>query len=162
MEVIIAVIGSAIALVGAALTILTMWAHTETQTGDLYDKLVRLRVDHPVVMALSRRWSIDSFGKVYAERQDLDPKLVIYYSYVELCLAYCNAVLVAHRGMRINPGSFRYYHRPLMKLLLTENYPIVEHLAQEGKYLSKLLMDFRSSLASEGWNWKHEHHRLAE
>lgn len=162
MEVIIAVIGSAIALVGAAVTVVTMWSHTERQTGELYDKLVRLRIDHPVVMALSRRWSIDSLGKVYAEGQDLDPEFVIYYCYVELCLAYCNAVLVAHRGMRMNPGSFRYYHRPLMKLLLTENHPILEHLAQNGKYLSRLLMDFRNSLTSEGWNWEHEHRQLAE
>jgi len=160
MEITGAVIAAVVAIVGLAITVVTTWAQAEKEAGDLYDQMVRLRVEHPEVMALSRRWVPGTFARVYGERREPEASWVVYYSYVELCLAYCNAVLVARRGWRMNRSSFNVHHKPLLKLILTEHNPIIEELLKEGKYTSRYISEFRAQLTAEGWNWRDEYEKL--
>ena len=157
-----ALIGVMVATVGLAITILTTWAQAEKEAADLYDQMVRVRVEHPFVMALSRRWSPGTFAKVYGEGQESEPDWTIYYSYVELCLSYCNAVLVARRGWRMNRASFTHHHGSLIKLIMTEHNPIIEDLLKEGKFVSRYVKEFRVKLTAAGWDWREEHRKLAD
>ncbi len=162
MDFMTALTGAVVAIVGLTITILSTWAQAEKEANDLYDQMVRLRVEHPVVMARSRRWAPGTFAKVYGEGQESEPEWAIYYSYVELCLSYCNAVLVARHGWRMNRASFTHHHRPLIKLVMTEHNPIIEDLLKEGKFLSRYVKEFRAKLTAEGWDWREEHRKLAD
>ena len=94
----------------------------------LYDSLVVFRKEHPEVHRLSSRWDASNFARIYTQASDEDRQWVLYYAYVELCLGFCNAVLHAENSGFLDPGAFKNQYKPLVKLLLTEHYPIVEDL----------------------------------
>ncbi len=162
MELVAVMFAIVAAMIGWAFTVLNMWAQTEREVSGLYDQLIRLRVAHPEVLPLSRKWVSGAFTSVYGQGCEPDEQMVIYYSYVELCISYCNAVLVARKGRRLNRSSYLHHHQPLVKLTLVEHYPIIEELSQEGKFISILIREFRDELTATGWNWREEHRKLAE
>mgnify|MGYP001228348923 CR=1 FL=1 len=143
---------------------LSTYAQTENEVETIYSNMVDFRVSHPVVMSLSRAWKPDKFSSVYNQGDETDDsQWVTYYSYAELCIGYCNMVLAAWYQGRMEKSSFLDHHRPLVKLLLTENYPLVENLISTGgKYLSNHIQSFVAEMSSEGWNWEQEHKLLAE
>lgn len=150
-----------VGLVGLTFTLFAVRAQAAKEVSDLYDQVIRFRVEHPEVVALARQWKPGHFAKVYGPGDPADRPLVIYHAYVELCLSYCNATLLAWRGNRLSDTRFYGYHRLLMKQMLTENNPIIEDLLARGKYVSTHLVDFRQSLDVENWNWREEHQQLA-
>ena len=141
-------------VVGLILTIVNTWAQAERQAGSLYDQMVRFRIEHPEIMSLSRRWQPGFFEKVYSqERPDAESaSWILYYSYVELCLSYCNTVLAS--WWRFPPASYRHHHRPLVILTLTEHNPIIEDL-MNGPYLSNQIRQFRKFQSEAKWREKH-------
>jgi len=120
----------------------------------LYDKLVGFRIDHPEVLSLSRRWDQEKMVKVYRPTSDEDKDWARYFTYVELCIGYCNAVLHARNKKFMEKDDYLNQHEPLMKLLLTEHNPLIESLVIEKEFISKYIQDFRKDLEEKGWNWK--------
>ena len=147
-----------ISLLGLMITAVNVWTQAERQVGNLYDQMVRYRTEHPEVMYLSRKWQADCFYKIYNQTNEHDKSWVIYYSYSELCIGYCNAVLSSR--WRLPPGSYRNQHQPLVKLTLTEHNIIIEQLVR-GDYISGQVKRFRLKLRKEGWDWQEEHRKIA-
>jgi hypothetical protein len=160
MEIAATIVVAIVSVVSVIITVVTVRSQAERQVGDLYDQLVQFRIAHPEVMSLSRRWEPECLARVYAPQQQVDTNWVVYYSYVELCLGYCNAVLSARRAWRLGGGSFTHYHKQLVTLILTEHNPIVEHLLTKGGFVSRYIIDFRKELQREGWNWREKFNLL--
>ncbi|MFH0783296.1 MAG: hypothetical protein V2B20_15285 [Pseudomonadota bacterium] len=104
-------------------------AATRSEIGDHYDQLVSYRKEHPEVLALSRKWQPSFIRLVYAQNSDEERAWAIYCGYVELCMGYANAVLFGRRLNLLDAGSFKQQHKHLVKLFLTEHFPIVSQLA---------------------------------
>jgi len=157
-----AIIGAIVSVAGGIISVtfgvVAMCAQARQEVGDLYDRMVQFRTEHPEVLRLSREWTHDLRGQVYGQAESTDNQWVVYYSFVELCLGYCNAVLLSRR--RLGWRSYRDQHKPLVKLLLTENNPMVEDLLEVGEYISPLIRPFRDKLERKGWNWREEHAKL--
>lgn len=163
MELAAAIVTGVVSVVGALVAVVTVQGQAEKAVGDLYDQMVRFRVEHPEVLELSRKWASGNFAQVYGDGDAVDPRWVTYYSYFELCVGYCNSAILAWYGFRLGRRSFTHHHKPLIKLVLTENYPIMRDLLHgggEGKYLSVPLKKFMSMVEGEGWDWEREHELL--
>ena len=158
-----AIVAAVVSVVGAAVSVIysviTMRAQAQKEVGDLYDQMVKFRVEHPVVLRLSRKWEHGHWKRIYEQPRDTDDNWVAYYCYVELCIGYCNMVLSSR--LRLSRASYLHHHRQLVKLVLTENNPIIEDLLREGKYISEAVKGFRKEMEIEGWNWADEHKKLA-
>lgn len=158
-----AIIGAIVSVVGAIISVtfglISVRAQAQKEVEVLYDQMVKFRTEHPEVLSLSRRWTHGLWHRVYVQTEPADREWVIYYSFVELCLGYCSAVLFSKS--RLGKASYEYHHKPLVKLLLTEHNPIIEDLLREGKYISPHVKRFREELQSQGWNWQKEHTKLA-
>ena len=153
-----AIITVIISVVGLSITIISAWVQAEKQVNDLYDQMVKFRTEHPEVMRLSRDWKSGHFAKVYNQTTEKDKKWVIYYSYVELCIGYCNSVLTSR--WRLAPGSYHSQHRPLVMLILAEHNPIIEELVKD-EYISELIKGFRKERMDENIDWREAHRKLA-
>ena len=134
-------------------------AQAEKDVSDAYNRLATFRIKHPEVLCFAREWQPGHFQKVYNQLEKEDHLWVIYYTYAELCIAYCNIVLSTNERGLLDKSSYEQHHKLLVKLLLTENNPIIEDLVNEGKYLSRHIGNFRKN---ENWNWKVEHELLAK
>jgi len=75
---------------------------------------------------------------------------------VELCIGYCNIVLLSRR--RLPPGSYKKRHRLLVSLILAEHNPIIQELV-EGPWISDLIKEFRKEKTNE--QWQDDHIKLA-
>ena len=147
------------AIVSVTFGLISVRAQAKREVAVLYDQMVKFRIEHPEVLRLSRRWIQGHFRRVYEQSEPADEEWVTYYSFVELCLGYCNAVLLSKNS--IGKASYKHYHKRLVTLLLTEHNPIIEDLIREGKYISPRIRQFREELQHEGWNWQEEHAKLA-
>ncbi len=158
-----AIIGATVAVIGAIVSVtfglIAVRSQAQKEVGDLYDQMVKFRTEHPEVLRLSRHWTHDCWPKIYSQSDAGDAEWVTYYSFVELCLGYCNTVLFS-RG-RMSRASYRNHHKPLVKLLLTEHNPIIEDLLLEQEYISPSVKDFREEMERGGWNWQEQYDKLA-
>jgi len=124
---------------------------------ELYDRVVQVKIEHPVLLALARKWESSAMRRVYEHASDEDRRWAVYYAYVETCIGFCNAVLQA-RGRKLMPRrEFEDQWLPLVKLVITEHYPIISGFLTEQKYVSSYLRDFVSELRGSGWDWSREH-----
>lgn len=133
---------------------------TYQHISDLYDKLISFRVDHPEVLSLSRKWDNGKLAKVYRPTSEEDKCWTTYYTYVELCIGYCNAVLHARKKKLMDTDDFENQHEPLMKLLLTEHNPLIESLVSEHDFISKYIQEFRSDWKKKGWDWQERYKQI--
>jgi hypothetical protein len=125
-----------------------------------YDQLMDFRADHPEVMALSREWTYDCFKLLYAHPTKESKSWVIYYTYVELCLGFINAVLFAQDIKLLDRRVYLSHYKPLVLLLLSEHHPYINSI-MKGKYLSSYIKTFISVEQKAGWNWQERHKALA-
>ena len=132
-EIAAVIVTGIVSIVGALVAIVTVQGQAEKEVGDIYDQMVKFRVEHPEVLELSRKWQAGNFAKVYGDGGSLDPQWVTYYSYFELCIGYCNSSILAWYGFRLGRRSFKHHHKPLIKLVLTENYPILKTIQEDGE-----------------------------
>ena len=153
---IVAVVG---AIVSVVFGLIAVHSRAQKEVGDLYDQMVKFRTEHPEVLRLSRSWTHDCWSKVYIQSNSDDVSWVTYYNFLELCLGYCNTVLLSQHWL--SRSSYLNHHKPLIKLLLTEHNPIIEDLLQESVYISPFIEKFRKELEQEGWNWREQHMKLA-
>ena len=132
---------------------------TYQHINDLYDKLISFRINHPELLSLSRKWTASKLKNVYRQTSEGDKQWARYYTYVELCIGYCNAVLYARKKKFLDEGAFENQHEPLMKLLLTEHNPIIEGMVKEIEYISKYVQEYRRDL-EKNWNWKERYKEI--
>ena len=136
-------------------------ASAYTRISNLYDQLISFRIGHPEVLSLSRKWTSEKLRQVYDGSNKKNKQWVKYYTFVELCIGYCNAVIHARKRKLIGKDAYENQHKPLVKLLLTEHNPIIEDLVHEKKYISFHIRDFRQNLKKEeGWDWEEEYEEL--
>lgn len=166
-----AMIGAAVALLAALTSLfvgLINWRHNrqafsaavETRIEDLYDRLMDYRLKHPEVLRLSRHWKPECISQIYSQSSEEERAWAIYLGYVELCISYCNAVLVGRKRARLSSDVYRMQHEPLMKLLLTEHYPAMRQLTRDGGFVSAGIRNFMQEMQSKGWDWQAAHERL--
>ena len=127
--------------------------------GNLYDKMMDFRAQHPEVLAMSRSWSVDCFERIYHQDEARDREWTHYYTYVELCCGFVNAVLDSREAGLLRQVTYRKHYRSLVRLILTEHYPYLMSANQE-KYLSQYIGEFLKKEAAEGWDWAEMHRVL--
>lgn len=129
---------------------------------ELYDQVVRYKIEYPFVFRISREWNNGYQPRIYAQESDEDKKIAVYYSFAELCLGYCNEVLKARQRHLLPETNYDNHYKPLIKLLLTENYPFFHDCLREGDYISSYLKKFHQTMTSEGWDWYKQHQVLTQ
>src|SRR3954451_10984762 len=114
----IAVAGSFIGASLSAACALLAWslnrkgqrAQAHEQMNQRYDRLMAFRVEHPEVLSLSRQWVPACYSHMYGTDNDMRRQWVLYYTYVELILGFCNAVEYARRrGLLDRVGYESHY-----------------------------------------------------
>jgi len=135
-------------------------ASTEARIEDLYDRLMDYRLKHPEVFRLSRRWTPECLTKIYRQCDEEDRSWAIYIGYVELCISYCNAALVGRKRGRLSKEIYRSQYEPLMKLLITEHFSVIQQLTREGGFVSSGLSEFIKEQRRQGWNWELEYQNM--
>ncbi|MFM1814277.1 MAG: hypothetical protein RLZ98_972 [Pseudomonadota bacterium] len=151
----------AIGLLSWRLSHRTYSASRETRLEDLYDRLMDYRLKHPEVLVLSRKWQPECLTMVYSQRNPEEREWAIYMGYVELCISYCNAVLHARHQRQLDRTVYTSQHEPLIRLLLTEHYPIIRQLTREGGFVSSRISGFiEETSRRKGWDWEAEYRQL--
>jgi hypothetical protein len=135
-------------------------SQTQQSVGDLYSKLIDYRSAHPEVMPLRRQWEPRCFDALYHSTSDQDRQWILYYTYAEVCISFCNAVLSARQSHLLNRHAYEGQYKPLVKLLMTEHAPFVASLLSSGKYISVYMQAFYQELINEGWDWDKMHAEL--
>jgi hypothetical protein len=160
----VAVLGALTAIIVGLITVYQKKSERQKQSAieasNSYNAMMALRIQHPEVLPLSKKWKTNYFEKLYSEEESEYQRWVIYYSYVELCIDYCSNVLLARKQKHMDTMRFEEHHKPLVKLLITEHFPIISQMAEEGKYTSPVIMDFIEDLRKKGWDWEKEYESL--
>ncbi len=132
---------------------LTYLSNREARIEDLYDRLMDYRLKHPEVFRLSRGWTPECLTKIYTQVDEVEKDWAIYVGYVELCISYCNVVLYAQRRRQLDADVYASHHQPLVKMLITEHFPIMHQFSQQG-FASTAIADFIVRERKLGWNWE--------
>ncbi|MCX6841886.1 MAG: hypothetical protein NTX53_06375 [candidate division WOR-3 bacterium] len=171
MTAIYATIAAVVSIVGAAVAVFaSFWNIRHLRLGrqteayrtihESYDRVVQVRIKRPELLALARKWQASRMRGVYEQATTEDREWAVYYTYAELCIGFCNAVLQA-RGRKLMPHlEFENQWVHLVKLVITEHYPIISDFLGERKFVSSYLSDFVSELRDKGWDWRREHAAL--
>lgn len=159
-----ALIGAGVGLLAAVMSLIIgviNWRQTkraysatiETRIEGLYDRLMDYRLKHPEVFRLSRLWGPECLAKIYSQVDDKERQWAIYVGYVELCISYCNATLQAYRRGHLKADVYRSQHERLVRLLVTEHFPIMQQLTQDG-FASSLIRNYIDEQRGYGWDWE--------
>jgi hypothetical protein len=163
LSIYIAIIGTVIsallAYLSYSLNRQSQRASMQRSIEDIYDKMVDYRAEHPEVMKLCYRWNSDSFNAIYRQRNVKDVQWVNYYNYVELVSGFLNAVLYGRKIRLLDRHAYEGHYEPLVKLLVTENYPYFSSI-MDYPYLSSFIKEFMSDLKNEDWDFTEKHNRL--
>ncbi len=127
-------------------------ASNQRAIGDLYAKMMDFRAVHPEVMKLSNKWNVNCFAALYRQATETERQWAIYYTYMELCLDFCNTVLYGHKTGALDRLAYEGHYEPLLRLILTENYPFISS-SLSGSYMSELMREYLHSVETAGWNW---------
>jgi hypothetical protein len=129
--------------------------------GDLANSVAMFRVDWPSVMRTARWWSPACWPAMYGTAPSTDAdSLTRYYSYVDVGLEFCNSVLVAAHDKHITRKALDEHYGPLVRLFMTENWPIVEDMLRH-TYISPIVRSEVERLTREGWGFRREFDALA-
>ncbi|MCP4590352.1 MAG: hypothetical protein GY842_06395, partial [bacterium] len=142
---IVAIGGPAVSILGAVASatfaFLTLSLNKQVRRAEahrginsLYDKLMDYRTSNPKVLGLSRGWRREYFTSIYEQKTGQDREWAIYYTYVELCLGFCNVVLYNWHQRLLDRQAYEDHFKPLIKLIMTEHHPILRDLLRDGKY----------------------------
>lgn len=135
-------------------------ATRETRIEELYDRLMDYRLKHPEVLRLSRLWQPECLTKIYSQASEEEKLWTYYFGYVELCTSFCNATLQAQRRGEIDDDVHRVQYEPLMRLLITEHFPVIRQLTKEAKFTSGAISEFVATTRKRGWNWELEYDNI--
>jgi hypothetical protein len=73
-------------------------AQTAKEISDSYAALMHFRAEHPHVLKSARHWRETCFKAIYNQTTKEDEQRVLYYTYAEFCISFCNAVLYARKS----------------------------------------------------------------
>ena len=124
--------------------------------GDLYATLMKFRADHPEVMGLCDKWKIECFDFVYRQKTKKDQSWMLYYTYAELVVSFCNSVLYGRKSRLLDRLAYNQHYKPLVKMLITEHYQFISSITK-APYLSELIREFMQEQEREGWDWEKNH-----
>jgi hypothetical protein len=163
LSIYIAIIGT---IISALLAYLSFSLNRQAQRAsiqrsieDIYDKMVKYRAEHPEVLRLCYRWNNDSFDAIYRQLNNDEVQWVNYYNYVELVSGFLNAVLYGRKIRLLDRHAYEGHYKPLVKLLVTENYPYFLSVL-DYPYLSSFIKEFIRDLKGEGWDFTEKHKKL--
>ncbi|MDP8256537.1 MAG: hypothetical protein P9M14_12375 [Candidatus Alcyoniella australis] len=125
-----------------------------------YYSLMNFRPTHPKILSQGFQWDSDCFRRIYEQKDEKDQEWVIYYSYVEMALGFCNEVIYAAKRGLLEKVAYEQHYLPLLKLLLAEHQPIIQDMMRDEPYVSQLIRELWDNLAAEGWNWEQAHLKL--
>lgn len=78
-------------------------------------------------------------------------------------LGFCNAVAYAWRRRVLDRSAYEDHYYRIVKLLLTEHYPITNELFNNPSgYVSVYVRELRSEMERAGWDFEKSHHALRE
>jgi len=120
------------------------------QINNMQEKLFKFQLDHPEVLSLGRQWSSDKISRVYQQDTAEDRQWAIYYTFIELCIAYCNTVLYAKNRKLLDILAYQQQHEPMVKLILREHQSIIDDLMRDNRYVSLYLKEFKDLLVKTG------------
>lgn len=127
----------------------------------LYDQMVHQRFEHPEFLMSARDWNDDRMAMVYRQTDEQERTWARYYTYVELCIGFANAVLQAHDAGSMGDDEFNKQWKRLVRLVVAEHYPIIHGFIAEGPYVSDYLRDFIvEQQTAPDWDWTEAHERL--
>ncbi len=156
LSIVIAIVGvissTAVGFLAYNLSRQSQHATIHRAIGDVYSKMVDFRVEHPDVLKLSSKWNTSCFELLYRQQTKADRQWGIYYTYVELCLDFCNMVLYGRKARALDRLSYEEHYEPLVRMILTEHYPFVLD-AMSGAYLSKMIREYIVAAEKNGWGW---------
>lgn len=135
-------------------------AEVRIRINQQYDRLIEFRTSHPEVLKLSGLWTSSSLTKIYKQSSCDDLQWAIYYSYVELCLSFCNSALNGLKRGLYDQEAFEDHFKRLVRLVLTENEPFVSELINQKGFVPRSVLEFFRAEKEAGWNWKEEHKRM--
>jgi hypothetical protein len=128
--------------------------------GDLANSLATFRAEYPEVMSVARNWTPASWERLFAAPATDESKgLARYYSFVEIGLEFCNTTLGAYAEGHLPRDAFERHYRPLVRLFVTENWPMISDLLTK-PYLSDYLRDEVDAGGAGGWAWATEHRKM--
>ncbi|MCK4761182.1 MAG: hypothetical protein KAW12_03215 [Candidatus Aminicenantes bacterium] len=131
------------------------------QVNNLYKKIKGFQTEHPKVSSLSGKWQPDIIHRVYNQSSEKDKQWAKYYTFVELCIGYCNTVLHARKRKLIDKNSYINQHEPFIKQLLRKHRLIIDDMVRKEKYISDYIKDFRQNLIeNKSWNRRTEHEEM--
>jgi len=131
------------------------------KASDSYNLMVTYRFKYPEVLRFSKLWEEENWAKIYLQKEKEDISWVHYYSYTELCLDYCNSILIARNEKIFDKKRFKNHHEKLLKLIITEHYPIIKSMVNAEKFISPMIGEFIQEYEKKyGWNWEEEHRKL--
>jgi hypothetical protein len=163
LSIYIAIIGTVIsallAYLSYSLNRQSQRASMQRSIEDIYDKMVKYRAEHPEVMKLCYRWNNNSFDALYRQLNNEEVQWVNYYNYVELVSGFLNAVLYGRKIKLLDHHAYEGHYKPLVKLLVTENYPYFQSVF-DYPYLSSFIKEFIRDLKGEGWAFTEKHKKL--
>lgn len=167
LDIVTVFIGILGTLVSTTVALLVYFSSRQNQRAEIhheiehtYDNLMKFRATHPEVLALSRKWDDGYFKFLYSFPKEEASSWVIYYTYVELCLAFINAVLFGRDIKVLDRRAYQYHYRPLILLLLSEHYPYIKSVIGSS-YISIYIKKFVQEVSSSGWDWNVRHRALA-
>lgn len=157
-----------VAIVAAAVSIWGLYHQRRAQQVEayravhqLYDQMIQLKFAHPRFLVYARNWTAECMARVYRQHDTEDEKWSEYYTFVELCIGFANTVLEARDRKLIPDKEYSRQWEPLVRLVLTEHYPIISDFLKERKYVSQYLTDFVSNTSGQRpWDWRAEHASL--
>lgn len=184
----VSVLGIAGSVFGFLAARVSSYLAVQREIAGLYDRMVECRLSRPNVMECAWQWTRDLWAKVYDQSGTDGSKWADYYSYIELCLAFCNAVLENRSRLIgwIAFGGGATRRERLVKLIVTEHWPIFADMArietdpccacqptgnvrrgrvvlrraEDPKFLSPVIVRYMTTMARNGWDWQAEHCKL--
>jgi len=168
----IAAAAAIVSVVGALVTItLGVWTARQSRQNqqiaayrsvhELYDKMVQLKFQNPDFLVNAQEWDQTKMLCVYSTGAPGHETWRRYYTFVELCVGFSNAVLQAHEQRLMGDREYEKQWERLVRLVVAEHFPIISGFMSEGPYLSQYLRDYvRKTEKPEGWNWAEQHRAL--
>ncbi|MDI6712052.1 MAG: hypothetical protein QMD96_02315 [Anaerosomatales bacterium] len=169
----LSVAGAIVSLVSAVVaTTLGIWTAQQTRQAQqeeayraihaLYDKMVQYKLDNPDIVQRARTWEDSKIATMYQADSEEGAAWSRYCTFVELCIGFANAVLQARSRRLMGKSEYEDYWERLVRLVITEHFPIIGGYFLEGPYISRYLRDYVRALSADGWDWSIQHARLTE
>jgi hypothetical protein len=160
VSVVSAVVAIALGVWTARLTRQAQQVEAYRAVHDHYDKMIQLKFTNPDFLIQARDWDTGKMKCVLDASMPQHAEWSRYYTFAELCIGFANAVLQARSRHLMGKPEYKKQWERLVRLVVTEHYPIISTFLAEGPYVSEYLCNYVKDTEQRGWNWDKEHARL--